>query len=56
MERVERIEDLDVRVFCAQGTVDAGGSIRIYTARSQPADSLSITPAGSIPGILSSCR
>jgi hypothetical protein len=27
MERVELIEDLDVRGFCAQGTVDAGGRI-----------------------------
>ncbi len=27
MERVELIEDLDVRGFCAQGTVGAGGII-----------------------------
>jgi hypothetical protein len=32
MERVELIEDLDVRGFRAQGTVDAGGSILICTA------------------------
>jgi hypothetical protein len=32
MERVELIEDLDVRGFCAQGTVGAGGITRICTA------------------------
>jgi hypothetical protein len=32
MERVELIEDLDVRGFCAQGTVGAGGIIRTCTA------------------------
>jgi hypothetical protein len=30
MERVELIENLDVRGFCAQGTVDAGGLIRMF--------------------------
>ena len=29
MERVELIEDLDVRGFCTQGTVGAGGRIPI---------------------------
>jgi len=46
MERVERIEDLDVRVFCAQGTVDAGGSILTFTAQSQRADSHPVTTVG----------
>jgi len=32
MERVELIEDLDVRSFRAQGTVDAGGFTRTFTA------------------------
>jgi hypothetical protein len=31
MERVELIEDVDVRGFCAQGTVDAGGIIPTFT-------------------------
>ena len=36
MERVERIEDLDVRGLCAQGTVDVGGIIRTFTVWFQP--------------------
>ena len=32
MERVERIEDLDVRGFCAQGIVGADAIIRTFTA------------------------
>jgi len=32
MERGELIEDPDVRGFCALGTVDAGGTIRISIA------------------------
>jgi hypothetical protein len=56
MERVERIEDLDLRGFCAQGTVDAGGFIRIFTAPFRRADCLRITAAGYGPAILSSCR
>ena len=32
MERVERIEHLDVRGFCAQGIVSADGIIRTFTA------------------------
>ena len=38
MERMERIEDLDVRGFCAQGTVDAGGTIPISTVSCLPVD------------------
>jgi hypothetical protein len=37
MERVELIEDLDVRGFCAQGTVDACGIIRTFIVWFQPA-------------------
>jgi hypothetical protein len=32
MERVERIENLNVRGFCAQGIVSADASIRISIA------------------------
>jgi len=32
MERVERIENLNVRSFCAQGIVSADASIRISIA------------------------
>jgi hypothetical protein len=32
MERVERIENLNVRGFCAQGIVSADALIPIYTA------------------------
>src|SRR5260370_13635123 len=56
MERVELIEDLDVRGFCAQGTVGAGGCIRIYTAWFPPADSLPTTRAGFIRNTLSFFR
>jgi hypothetical protein len=31
MERVERIENLNVRGFCAQGIVSADATIRIFT-------------------------
>jgi hypothetical protein len=31
-ERMERVEDLDVRAFCAQGIVGVGASIRISIA------------------------
>jgi hypothetical protein len=56
MERVELIEDLDVRGFCAQGTVGAGASIRIFTAPFRRADCLRTTAGGYGPAILSSCR
>jgi hypothetical protein len=46
MERVERIEDLDVRGFRAQGTVDAGGRIPICTASFQPVVCFRIDRAG----------
>ena len=37
MEWVKGVEDLDVRGFCAQGTVGAGGRIPTCTASFQPA-------------------
>ncbi len=46
MERVERIENLDARGFCAQGTVDAGGSTRIFTVWCRAAASLRTARAG----------
>jgi hypothetical protein len=48
MERVELIEDLDVRGFCTQGTVGAGGSIPTCTASFQPAVFHQTTRAGFI--------
>jgi hypothetical protein len=57
MERVERIEDLDVRAFRAQGTVDAGGAIRTSTAWCQPGALLPAARAGCIPSAPGSfCR
>jgi hypothetical protein len=32
MERVKRIEDLDLSIFCTQGTVGVGVIIRMSTA------------------------
>jgi len=46
MERVELIEDLDVRGFRAQGTVHAGGTILTYTALFQPAACRRTRPDG----------
>ncbi len=56
MERVELIEDLDVRGFRAQGTVDAGGCTRTFTVPSQRAGSPQTTATGYSPVILSFCR
>jgi hypothetical protein len=50
MERVERIEDLDVRGFRAQGTVDAGAFIRMFTASLRLAAYRRITHIGFVPG------
>ncbi len=50
MERVELIEDLDVRGFRAQGTVDAGGCTRTFTVPSQWLWSGESPPAG-IPSV-----
>src|SRR5260370_29049810 len=56
MERVELIEDLDVRGFCTQGTVRADGLIRTYTASSPPAVCRQTTRAGFIRSTTSSYR
>lgn len=57
MERVERIEDLDVLGFCAQGTVDAGGTTRMSIVPCPPADYLRTGRHGSHPARKSSfCR
>ena len=46
MERVESIEDLDGRVFYAQGIVSVDAFIPMSIASFLPADCRSITPAG----------
>jgi hypothetical protein len=56
MERVERIEDLDVLGFCAQGTVDAGGFIRTFTVWFQPVVCRQTTRGGLTRTKDSSCR
>jgi len=55
VKRVKAVEDLDVRGFCAQGTVGAGASIRISISSFPRAASRSITPAGSTRGTTTSC-
>jgi len=56
MERVELIEDLDVRGFCAQGTVDAGASIHTSTASYRAADCRLTIRSGFARRPTSSCR
>ena len=56
MEWVELIEDLDVRGFCAQGTVGAGGLIPTFIVLFPPAGSLRTTRDGSTRSRSSSCR
>ena len=56
MERVELIEDLDVRGFRAQGTVDAGGRIPMFTAWCPAVDCRRIIYDGSALRIISSCQ
>jgi hypothetical protein len=46
MEWVERVENLDMRVFRAQGIVSVDGIIPMSTASFQPAACLPITPDG----------
>src|SRR5207245_10687312 len=46
VERVERVEDSNVRGRCAQGIVGAGGNIPTSIASSRPAASQRITNAG----------
>ena len=54
VERVERIEDLDLSVFCTQGTVGVGVSIPTFTVSFPPAGSRLTTVTGSARAILSS--
>jgi hypothetical protein len=46
MERMKRIEDLDLTIFWTQGIVGVGVFIPMSTASSRRAGSRSITPAG----------
>ena len=46
MERVERIKNLNVRGFCAQGIVSADATIRMSIAWCRPAGCRPITPLG----------
>ena len=54
MEGVERIEDLDLSIFRAQGIVGVGVLIPTSTASFLPADSRPTVPGGFIPAIPSS--
>ena len=56
VERVERIEDLDVRALRTQGIVGGGVSTRTFTAQSQQVGYRQITVTGYVRGIRSSCR
>jgi len=53
MERMEWVEDLDMRIFRAQGTVGVGVIIPMSIVWSPPVDSRWITPTGSTPATLS---
>jgi hypothetical protein len=55
MERMERIEDLYVRGFCAQGIVIVGVTIPMFTVSFPPAASLQTVSDGSTRDTLSSC-
>ena len=55
IERVERIEDLDLSVFRTQGIVGADVTILMSTTSFPPAASLPTAPDGSIPRAASSC-
>ena len=55
MERMERVEDLDMRVFCAQGIVSVDGSIRICIVSSRAAEFHRMVPAGSPAAPTFSC-
>jgi hypothetical protein len=54
MERVEWIDDLDMRIFRARGIVGVDGLIRTSTVSSLPADSRPTVPGGFIPATPSS--
>jgi len=53
MQRVERVEDLDIFVLRTQGIVSADGFIPICIVWFRPAVSPPITSAGSTPAIAS---
>src|SRR5579859_540690 len=53
-ERMERIEDLHARIFCAQGIVGADGCTLMCIASFRPADSRQIARRGSVRGTPSS--
>jgi hypothetical protein len=55
MERVERIKNLNVRRFCAQGIASADGTIPMSTVSFPPAASLQTVSDGSTRDTLSSC-
>jgi hypothetical protein len=55
MERVELVEDLDVRGFCAQGIVGVDATIRTFIVWFQPAGWLPTTRSGSTRSRNSSC-
>lgn len=54
LERVKRIEDLDLSIFRTQGTVGAGVCIPTFTVSFLPAGFRPITNVGSARAILSS--
>ena len=49
VERVERIEDLDLSVFCTQGIVGVGVDTRVSTVSYRVVDCRLITRGGSAP-------
>ena len=49
LERMKRIEDLDLTIFWTQGIVGVGVFIPMFTVSSPPADSPAITPVGFDP-------
>jgi hypothetical protein len=56
MERMERIKDLNVRGFWAQGIVSADAITPMCTVWFRPAAWLPITPAGSAHRLIFSSR
>jgi hypothetical protein len=56
MERMEQVEDLDVRGFCAQGIVGADAIIPTYIASFPAVACRPITTAGSQADPDSFCR
>jgi hypothetical protein len=56
MEGVKRIEDLDLSIFCTQGTVGVGVIILIFTALCLREEWRSMGLAGLLAGESSSCQ